>query len=542
MHIDEVYLEPQSPLYRDMIHHFDRVADLYGYSPADEENMLLRAKRQRERESGIDRVRLAEVIREYHGSELSHPEVERNLKRLAQPDSLVVIGGQQAGLMTGPLYTIYKAITIIQLARREEKRLGRPVLPVFWIAGEDHDLDEVDHIYLFGGKGEPLKHRLKIHSEQKVPVSNVVPTPDMWEEWVQGLEQLLPDSEYKAGILSKLRQHANSRLSLSRHFARWMHEWFGRYGLLLIDAAFPPLRQLEVPFFERLIDHNQDLQHALVTQIEQVKEKGYPVQLDLPREHAHLFLLQNGERCALEQTGGRFRTREEEDSWTAEELKALLHRHPEWFSNNVVSRPLMQEFLFPVLAVVLGPGETAYWGLLKEAFALFDMEMPPLFPRISLTLMDRRWEKQLRRFQWSFQDVLLREEMKKREWLNSQIQWDVAARFDQVRARLREIYTPLVEELAQIRPDLKPLGETNHRKLLQQVDYLEKRAKKALEERFDTDVHRMNQLKNGLAPAGGLQERIYNLLPFWNRYGKEWIFRLIDTPLLSLANHRVVYL
>lgn len=542
MRIEDIYLEPGNPLLKDFFRSFEQVSDFYMYDPKDEiRGFTMRAEYLKHKKDRVPRRQLVQVLRDYHGTDLSHPAIQANLERLEQPDCLVVIGGQQAGLMSGPLYTLYKGMTLIQLAKREEERLGVPVVPVFWIAGEDHDLEEVNHILLPGEK-KPIRHGINFQEERRISVGEICLSQDTLWPWVKGLEELLPDSPYKKELIMTLKELLGENLSWTRHFSRIVHHLFGRYGLIQIDSADPALRKLEVPFFQWILDQNQGLEQAVSEQADKMERKGYVPQVELQPGQAHLFIRDQGERRVLFREGDGFRTREGDRYWSKRELEAQLIRSPEDFSNNVITRPLMQEYLFPVLATVLGPGEIAYWGLLKKAFSLADMEMPPLYPRLSLTIVERSVQKQMRRFGLSVYDVFYHLDEIKSTWLQKNLPLDLKSIIRDMKKEIHEIYAPAVQKMGLLRDDLKQIGTRNQEKVLREVEDLEKRAQKVMEDMMEVDLRRFAEMEKMLYPQGELQERLYNILPYWNRYGEEWLHRLIQTSLLSSENHRVVYL
>lgn len=546
MYIEDTYIAPNNPWVYDFLYFYENVGSHYAYDPKDESCFYHRLKTLENTKRVLSRHDLVNVLRAYHQeNELMHPLVEENLKRLERPDSVVVISGQQAGLLSGPLYTIYKAITVIQLAKREEERLGKPVIPVFWIAGEDHDLIEVDHIFL-PRFPDIIKHQLRIPGitqNSKISIGEIRPHPTILENWLNELEQLLPESEYKEMLFEELKQlFLQEEKTLSEHFARLLHRLFGEYGLIQIDSSYPPLRKIEAPFFKWIIKNGAHLNQTVLDAIEQMQRKGYSSPLAPQPNQMHLFIQHNGIRTALFQDNKTITSREG-DTWDEQELIHLVDQEPWRFSNNVVTRPLMQEYLFPTLAVVLGPGEIAYWGLLKEAFALAGMELPILYPRISATIIGRREEKLLRKYQLTLQDVIYNLEEKKSSWLNAQFQMDVNDRFNQIRSRMEELYGSLVGELTSMNSDLGMLATKNKKKVLDQVAYLENKVKHFQKEREKNHIRRFDELALGLYPQRKLQERVYNLIYYWSTYGENWIHQLTKTPLLSpQGTHRLIYL
>ncbi|SDW05931.1 bacillithiol biosynthesis cysteine-adding enzyme BshC [Marininema mesophilum] len=542
MRIEDIYLESSNPLFRDYLQTFQKTIDFYTYDPGDDTAFSVRAHRLSERVQSAPRHELVKVLRQYHGEELTSSEVEANLKRLEDPRSLSVVGGQQAGLFMGPLYTLYKAITLIQLASREEQRLGRPVIPVFWIAGEDHDIEEVDHIHLSLRK-ELVKLQIDLGIETKKRISiSEIELDDQLDKMLEQLANLLPDTPHKQGLLEEMRQLAYQPSSISRHFARMMHRLFSPFGLIFIDSAYPPLRQLEVPFFEWLILEAKPISDRVLATAGRLQEKGYPLQVEPEEGRVHLFLREDGERTALYLDGEGFRNREGDQRWSRQEILRRLYDRPEDFSNNVVTRPLMQEFLFPTLATVLGTGEITYWALLKSAFEHAGMEMPILYPRVGVTLIGPREEKWLRRYQLTPYAAIHHLKEREQEWLATQYQVDAEQTFARIRQRVEEIYQPLLGDLRGLRSDLVNKGEMNRERVLREFGWLENEVRKALAERSATDGNRFNELALYLCPNGMLQERVHNVLPYWNQYGENWIRRLGEIPLLSKESHRVVYL
>lgn len=540
MRIEQVAFDPFPSLVSDYFFSFSRLKNFYTYDPHQEASFKERCNYLEQRTGAVSRERLSDVIKAYHHPELLHPTVEKNLERLRDPKSVVVIGGQQAGLLTGPLYTIYKAITLIQLARREEKRLGRPVIPVFWIAGEDHDLDEVNHIYLLRSDHRIIKHRLSLSVEERVSVGMITPPSDVLQTWLDEFALLLPDSEYKQGILTELRAFAEDA-SITRFFARIMHRLFASYGLLLIDSSFVPLRQLEAPFFQQIIEENERLYQAVSDQIKKITKQGYQSQVHLGSDDALLFIYIGNKREGLVRDGDQFVTRDGAYRWSKQELSNLAGTHPERFSNNVITRPLMQEFLFPTLAFVGGPGEISYWGLLGQAFSQAKLQMPPVVPRMRFTLLDRQSQKAIKKFGLTFEDVFYHLKEKEAEWLAAHYPLDVDQLMNDFRSQLMALYDPLQQQIITAVPEVKSLGEANRRKVLRQIDYLEKEVKKALTRRYAHELGRFQHLSKSLLPQGKPQERIYNLFFYLNTYGATWLEQLLTKPLLS-SEHKVVYL
>ncbi|MBA4494258.1 bacillithiol biosynthesis cysteine-adding enzyme BshC [Paenactinomyces guangxiensis] len=546
MKIDAVSYLGSHPLVDNYHQQTHPVHSLFSYHPMEEGSFARRAKYLDSGQERYDRAQLARILHSYHKPELLHPNVVHNLNRLGQAESIVVIGGQQAGLLGGPLYTLYKAITIIQLARREEERLKRPVIPVFWIAGEDHDRNEVDHVWVQSGDGTPVKHRFSTKDDKKRSISSLLLEEKEFHRWLDELSQILPDRENKKKWLEKLKVLSAGSVSWSRFFARVMHHLFGKWGLLLIDSAYPPLRRLEAPFFQALIEKSEKIHLRVQEATGHLNQLGYPSPVDLKENQGHLFIQQDGERLPLFRDHGQWVTGEGKARFTTNELLLLAGKSPELFSNNVVTRPLMQEYLFPTLAFVGGPGEIAYWALFKHAFQEVGLEMPIVYPRLHLTLINRTVRKRMDEFQLSWSDLFSRLEQKRDEWLKNQHSLDLDALFLPVKQQVMEIYQPLISTLTQkIGMDLNVMGKKNQKKILEQVDFFYAYTKKAIENKYQTRLKHWDEIFNSCTPFHKPQERVYNFVNLWNEYGLEWVDQLLQASLLAKGEetkHRCIIL
>lgn len=490
----------------------------------------------------VDRGRMTQVLRTYNERIGNTQAAFDHINALANKDALAIVGGQQAGLFGGSLLVLYKAITTIQLAREWSEKLKRPVVPIFWIAGEDHDFDEVNHMYVLSNAQQIDKIKVDHPTGRRTSVSRLPIEPEAWKDALAALDQSLMDTEFKASLLAKLQGTTEDGATLSDAFARWMAILFGEYGLVLIDSDEPSLRKLETSMFEGLIFQNELLSASLLKSQDEVKRAGYDSQADISNDGANLFVFAGGQRLLLHREGGHFTDKKKEYNFTGEQLHDFAVTTPENMSNNVMSRPLMQEFLFPVLATVLGPGEIAYWSLTKHAFEQFGMKMPIIAPRLEFTLIEGTIQKQMNKYDFTFEDVLERFEQKKQSWLNAQDTLQLNARFDSVKTEFRDSYTPLVDSLAMINAGVKKLGDTNLAKILEQIEFLQNKAGEAYKTQFDATLRQLERIRLTILPLAKPQERVYNGCAYMNRYGNDWLRNLIETPISVDGLHRVYYL
>ncbi len=489
--------------------------------------------------SRADKARVAGVLRQYHAGLPAHPAVQRSLERLGQADSLVVVGGQQAGLFGGALMIFHKARSVIQAAQYAEQLLGRPVVPVFWIAGEDHDFDEANHVHIQRADGAVKRIRIERPEGPRVAVSRTPISRDSWEEALKELAAELPDSAYKADLLAKLGSHLADGPTLSLAFARLLAEWFGPEGLVLMDADDPALRALEGPMFRQLIEDNERLESGLGQGQSAVTALGLPLQAESAPGSANLFLHHEMGRLLLARDGGSFVNRKSAVSMEREELLALAERMPDKLSTSALSRPLMQDYVLPVLAAVLGPSELAYWGVLGPAFEAFGMRMPVAVPRQSYTYLDPQTLKLLDKFSLTPELALQQWEEKKEAWLSAQNPWDLEGAFRTAREQFLAMYSPLIEQVSAMQPGLAALTESNRGKMLAQIDYLESRTRDAMIRQHEGELRQWEWIRSSLAPGGKPQERVYGTILYWNLYGPDWLQGWRDVSFEPTGTHRL---
>lgn len=530
-----------SALASDYIHQYETVAHLYG---GDFRNQDSRTKRAEQLDlTGslrADRSEVAACLRSYNSKHNNHEAVMCNLDLLEQPDTLVVTGGQQSGLFTGPLFVVYKAVTTIQTAREAAAQLGRPVVPLFWIAGEDHDWDEVNHTYVLNRNGEISRIKLDKGEGPRSSVSQIRVDAESWQQAVRQLDELLQDSEFKPQLMELVTAASRDADNMTEAFAKLMGSLFGPFGLILLDSADPALRRLEAPMFAEMIKRNDELEAAYREAAERITASGYELQADVTPGNANLFYIHEGARLLLHKTEGRFADRKATVSFSRDELLELLESHPERFSNNVLTRPLMQDYVLPVLATVLGQGEMAYWAIPHLAFAAMGGQMPLIVPRMSFTIIEGTLRKHMDKYGLSFTDVRQGLDDKRKEWLTAQDELKLEARFEETKAAFSAMYEPLIEQLGAIQAGLLKLGANNKDKIIDQISFLQSKALDAMEKQNEAALRQWERIELSLMPLGKLQERVYNMMYYLNRYGLGWLDELMAVPADFSGTHRII--
>lgn len=457
-------------------------------------------------------------------------------------DAVTVIGGQQAGVLTGPLFSIHKAITVILLAKKQRGALGVPVVPVFWVAGEDHDLNEINHVYTQVG-GRVTKEQIKDQFVLKLMASDATYNQDEMKRFVTSIFNQYGETAYTSGLLEDVLDALSREETFTGFFVRLMNGLFAEEGLLFIDSAYGPLRELESDYFCRLINTSEKIATAILEKEQQFEREGYGKPLDAKEDAAHLFYRHETGRILLSRRKGEFVNDSVGLRFTTEELLGIAKKEPWLLSNNVATRPLMQDFVFPVLAFVGGPGELAYWALLKEAFHQQEVKMPILVPRMSLTLVTRATAKVLEEKSFTFKDVISGGVAAARDQFITDMRDDKFQRaVDEARAVLAHEYQKLTYLLNADEKMLHDQVQKNLAYHTSQFNYLQEKSEDALLVKHEVALRKYNQVENELFPNGGFQERTYTPYVYMNEYGPTLVKDLLQLPLEIDGTHKIIYL
>jgi len=520
-----------SSLVRDYVHHFDRVSSFFAQNPHTSGTYAALAEICSERE--YRRADLREVLVTQQAAWGAPPIARQRIDDLCTSRGLAVLTGQQTGLFGGPLFTLYKALTAVALAAELERTLHRPVVPLFWMASEDHDVAEADHVQVLDRSGTLVQLR---HTAWGAPPGGFMPAnlrlgPAI-QDTLARLWESLPATEFSGPLRDALAQAYTPERTLAEAFACWMTSLLGETGLVLVDAADPGLKRLAAGIFRREVEEAPGTSAAIVEVSRALRAQGYPTQIEARPDGVNCFLLAEGRRPLVRDAAG-FRLRDTGEVITPASLLRMVQDAPERFSPNVALRPVVQDTLFPTLAYVAGPGELSYFAQLRPVYAAFGVPMPAIVPRASLSLMDPRVAQLLDRFHVSLQDLATEPEQLASRLLRQHLPPDLEATLTAARQDVDEIFRRLGEAVAAVDPTLRATAGQTGGHIKGHLDQLEKKAVQALKRREADTRQQLQRLRDALMPGGKPQERVYPVLPFLAKYGPTLLTSLracIDAP------------
>lgn len=539
MEFERLDIRPAGKVMDAYLNNPDFIHTYFDY-PTDRAGYLSRLEELQNR--SFDRAGLASVIRRFMGNAAGLSEKsEAHLQELEE-GAQAVVGGQQAGLLTGPLYSVNKALSVIVEARRLREKLGTPVVPVFWIAGEDHDLLEINHVYSISDE-RPVKRQFPVPFGAKTMASETAFNPADMERYIRGVFRDYGETAHTESLIGTVLGCLEGNSTYTSFFAALMIRLFSDEGLLLLDAADPALRQFEKPYFENMVRRSADIAAGVAETEERFGRDGFDTPLGAEEQDAHLFYVDTGERFLLKREEGRFVNKQAGFSFSEDELAELALAHPERFSNNVVTRPVMQDLVIPVLAFVGGPGEIAYWSLLRPAFREMGIKMPVVVPRQSLTFISRLTENLLEETGLSAGDVLAgMAQEKQRSYIEQVSDRDASGRIDRMEEQLNAGYRELADSLESRGRHVRELVMKNIGFHERQFNYLREKIRESVLLEHETAIRRYDRLQAELLPEGGFQERKYSPFQYMNEYGPHFISDLAAKMSGQPGDHHLVRL
>lgn len=505
-----------SRLFLDFSYHFDRVSRFYRYNPHDPASLVAAARE-------IDypdnrRAALVKALAQFNGP-------SESLTKLAQAGTVAVVTGQQVGLFSGPAYTVYKALTAVRAAR-DLSAQGVPAVPVFWLATEDHDFPEVNHVWVCGPSHQA--HRIEVHAPAEfagrpVPVGGIpIEKPPIDE-----LRRVLAGFPHADEIADLVAQAYRPGVTMGAAFKALLQSLFHDMGLIFIDPLDPAIREIAEPFMRTALEAAPELKAKLLDRNKELEAAGYHAQVHIEPKTSLFFLMRNGERTTL-------RNKDSEYAQLAGQARDI--------SPNALLRPVMQDYLMPTVAYIGGPAELAY---LAQSRVLYDTllgRMPVVMARAGFTLLDSRASKLLTRYRLTVPQTLVNEESLKDRIAAALVPPRLEGAFDLASNEVGRHLSQLHQELAGFDPTLAASLQKSRSKIVYQMEKSRKKVAREILRRDARAAEDASYLLGLIYPHQHLQERFYSILPFLAKHGTHMIEPIYDAVRRDCPDHRVLTL
>jgi bacillithiol biosynthesis cysteine-adding enzyme BshC len=491
----------------------------------------------------VDRNKVCDALEVMNKGWGAGEETQRNIKLLRDSDCLAVVSGQQAGLFTGPLYTIYKAISAVKLAGCLSQRNTKAV-PVFWIAAEDHDFVEVARAEFIGRdcRLASVEVSTELHREGQ-PVGRVA-LDESINGVVDKLFALLPTSEFSADMLALVRSAWQPGRTYAEAFACMMTSLLKRYGLIFLDPLDLQLKNLAAPLYAQAARKAHEIAEAIEKRSRELETAGYHAQVTASANSFPLFLhdREGARHAVLRLDNGKYKARECDEEYSVDELAELALAAPERFSPNVTLRAVVQDYLLPTIAYYGGAAEIAYFAQTAEVYRVLGRPATPILPRSSLTMIERHTGRLLERYGLSLADFFDGLDPLVARVVEEHLGAATAKLFTESEENVNQELDNLRRQLETIDPTLASALETGRRKINYQLEGLRTRFHRAQIGRDEAALRQLQRAFDQLYPNKDLQERHINIASLLARHGTyviDWIYNAIN---LESNEHQIVYL
>jgi bacillithiol biosynthesis cysteine-adding enzyme BshC len=519
----------------DYAYDFASVAPFFAGDPSDTGAWAATIRRTQEHPRA--RPQIASVIAAQQARRGAPPRAVRAAATLADPRTVAVVTGQQAGLFGGPMFTLLKALTAIRLAERVTRDHQAPAVAVFWIDAEDHDWDEVRSCAVFDDDLAVRTVALPGRPGTDHSPVAAVRLDDRIVAVLDELERLLPGTEFRTDLMARLRRAYAPGAGMADAFGGWLEQLLGDRGLIVFDASDADSKPLVRDVFTRELSSPGETARLAARAGSDLVARGYHSQVHSQDDHLALFHV-DGARRALRQQDGRLVAADR--SFQPAALLTQARETPSAFSPNVLLRPVVQDTLFPTVCYVAGPNELAYLGQLRGVYEHFGVPMPLMFPRASATLLDSAALRFLNKYQLPLEALHAQDEAALNELLQSQIPPAVEESFARAREAIESSLSSVGEKASTIDPTLDGAVRSTLGKMQHDLQTLHGKMIQAAKRRDETLRRQFTRARALAFPGGHAQERTIGFVSFLNQYGPALISRLDAELPLDLGKHWIV--
>ena len=516
-------------LFADFTSSFSGLSSFYPLSPHDSDGLRTRASQLRYPASM--RSAVADILQRQNQQLGSGAETIKNIARLRN-GAAAMVTGQQVVLLGGPLFAIYKALSVVKRARRLSEQ-GIECVPVFWLATEDHDFAEVSHNTLRTPDGGLHSLALPAAAPEGTPVGKIA-VGEQGSTVIHQAAMLLAEGQFRE-LVSECYAGGET---LGSAFGKLFARLFASFGLVLLDPSEPELHRLAAPALRDAAQRSPEIMDALEERSKSLERAGYHAQVNITPSLTLLFADVDGIRTPVRRAGQEFVAGDQR--FSAKQLDACIAERPEKFSPNVLLRPVVQDFLLPTVAYIGGPAEVAYFAQVGLVYERLLGSVTPVLPRFSATLLDPRTQRHLQHYKLAAPECF-RPVAELRQLLASRtLPPELDAVFSASEKELNVLLERVTEAVSKLDPTLRDAAEHSTSKMRHQLTQLQARAARAQAMRNAEVTRHAEMLSNTLYPNQKLQEREIAGISFLAQFGAEMLEKLYSQIDLTCTGHAIV--
>ncbi len=462
---------------------------------------------------------------------------------LRRGDTVAVLTGQQAGFLSGPLYTIYKALSAVKMA--EELRCRKiNAVPVFWAATEDHDFAEVANAFVLNRTGgiEEIESGVSAFVEGS-PVG-AIDLDSSVKDSISNLFESMPETGFSAEIRGFIENSWHTGTGFGTAFSRMLSRILSEHGIIFVDPMDERIKKLAAPIYSSAALKTSSIVEAVIARSTKLEADGFHAQVLVEPDYFPLFRHNDaGSRRSLKRIAdGRYRLSGEKTEFSLEQLAEAAENEPQKFSPGVMLRPVVQDFLFPAVCYFGGAAEIAYFAQNSEVYLILDRPVTPILHRQSFTIIEAKHRRIFSKYELSLNDLFDGFDTISRRIVEQYVNPGTTKLCAEAEENINTELNRLDQNLSRVNVTLAENLATRRRKILYHIAALRKKFHRVQIEKDEAVNRQLRSAFEALMPSGGLQERTINVATFLNRYGLsfiDWVYQSID---LDDNRHRVIHL
>ncbi len=486
------------------------------------------------------RRELAAILRRQNDAWGGSEATQRSIDAI-ESEAVCVFTGQQAGLFGGPLYTVHKALAAVSWADHLSQERGIPAVPVFWLAGDDHDIDEIDHAVVPGENGTLRTLRYRDDGTVAARVSRRQ-LGDGIAAWLDDVLPGLPEGPFADDLRADLRETYRPAATWVDSFATLITRWLGRYGIVFVNPDDADLKRLMAPVFRAEIDDPEDSRARVDARDREIRASGYHPQVGRTEDSTLLFVDgDDGARQRVDTSPGGFTWADRAEPLSRADLLGMLDASPDRFSANALLRPVSADAVFPTIMHVMGPGETAYMAQSRVVYERHGVPMPIVAPRAGFTVVELEITELLAEHAIDLVDAFAGVDAVVGNRAESAYAEHVSEHVDALRARIDEAYADAYRAIADQLPGVANAADSARIKSHGLVNKLSRKLAQELRRRESPHRDDLRRIVDAICPSGMPQERVYSALGHVARYGSGWFDALLDLLRDDRTTHRALF-
>ena len=529
-------------LFLDYLYDFEKLKGFYKYNFRDKEQFIAKFKQLSESPKEF-RNELSTIINNQYKSFDPSSKTLKNISLLKNKETVVVVTGQQLGILGGPLYTFYKIITAIKLCSHLSERYDNyHFVPVFWLEGDDHDFEEVRSINVLNNNNELIKISYNdeaTEEEQNRGSIGHLKLKESIGQFLKDYENQLRNTEFKNPIMENLKSFYTEEKTFKEPFKELLFWLFDQYGLVIFDPQDVKVKELLKPVFKKEINDFRNHTEKLVN-ISASLEELYHAQVKI--RPINLFYNYDEGRYVIEPIENEFRLKGKRKKFTLEELINLIEIEPEKFSPNVLLRPICQDFLFPTGFYISGPSEVAYFAQILPLYEFYDIDPAIIYPRSSVTILEKTLKSVLEKYGLSVKDIFTEPNKLKNQIINNVSDKNLEEIFKETKNQIDLAFDNLKEKLFELDKTMGDVTSKYRLKVLGYIDELKGKAAETQKKRYEITLRQIDKASANLFPEMNLQERELSFFHYANKYGVDVLKKIFEELAINKFEHQVIEL